>query len=100
MIKNLHELVNELYPILEGKDPLELDIVRLPAHGDFLSSRDWLALTERSPFPDVIPQMPELFQTTKTGDLIVYATPGYSFDEEFLSGHGGGTRPEMYTPFL
>lgn len=88
------------YEILEGTDPMELDKVTLPANGEFLSSRDWLELTGSAPYPDVIPQMPELFRTTKTGDLIVYATPGYSFNEEYLSGHGGGTRPEMYTPFL
>ncbi|OGQ33758.1 MAG: hypothetical protein A3F16_00355 [Deltaproteobacteria bacterium RIFCSPHIGHO2_12_FULL_43_9] len=88
------------YEILEGEDPLELEVGRLPAQGRLLSSRDWLALTEQSPYPDVIPQMPELFQTSKTGDLIVYASPAYTFSEEYVSGHGGGTRPEMYTPFL
>lgn len=89
------------YEILGGKDPLELDVSRVPAQqGDFLSSRDWLALTEQSPYPDAIPQIPELFQTLKTGDLIVYASPAYTFSDEYVSGHGGGTRPEMYTPFL
>lgn len=88
------------YEIVNGKDPLELDSNKLPVEGNFLSSTEWLEITEEAPYPDVVAQMPELFQTTKTGDLIVFAAPGYSINDTYLGGHGGGTRPEIYTPFL
>ena len=97
-------LVNErpfyTYLVVSGDDPLGLHLTRMPASEEYFSSRAWLKMTEHSDYPDSVAQFPELFQTPKTGDIVVYAAPGYSFATENLSGHGGGTRPEMYTPFL
>jgi len=88
------------YDVRTGRDPLELKLERTPSSEEYLSSRDWLVLTEHSTYPDAVAQIPELFQTPKTGDLIVYAAPGYSFGKKNKGAHGGGTRPEMYTAFL
>ena len=49
------------------------------------TSRDWLAATAASAHPDFVPQIVELFDSPRAGDLVVFAAPDWVF-----SGHGDG----------
>lgn len=63
------------------------------------AARDWLTAGRASEFPAVVPQLPHLFRTAVAGQVVVFAAPGYSFDDE-AGGHGGIRRDEVCIPLL
>ena len=85
----------------EGSDPLHLadDSVAL-ADGQFHSSEQWLSVTRRGRYPDLVPQIVECFDSPRAGDLMLFAAPGFGFHETNRAGHGGLTREEMVVPMV
>jgi type I phosphodiesterase/nucleotide pyrophosphatase len=68
-----------------------------------LSWEEALRLTFDTPYPDAIVQIAQLFRSTRSGDLIVSATPGYDLRERFerpehFSSHGSLDRSHMLVP--
>ena len=89
------------YEVLEGRDPLLYDETAAlsgwtqSAH----TSREWLEATADTSRPDVVPQLLTAFDDPRSGDVILFAAPGWDFSpEEYLGGHGGLEREELIVP--
>ena len=67
--------------------------------GGFHNSRAWLRATCRQTFPDLIPQIIPLLRQRRFGQVLIFTSRGYSFNEE-AGGHGGIQRDEMRIPLI
>ena len=68
-----------------------------------LSFREALVETYASDYPDGLVQLWQLFQSPRTGDLVVSAQPGYDLRARYeypqhYSTHGALAAPQMYVP--
>lgn len=75
-------------------DPLEL------GESATRHERDWLEISYDRTYPDVATQLLQLFRTNRTGDLVVFAAPGYDLRDawefpEHRSGHGSAHAAHM-----
>jgi arylsulfatase A-like enzyme len=66
--------------------------------GERKTSREWLEATAAEKHPDVVPQLVDNFDSPRSGDLMLFAAPGYGFTDEYAGGHGGLERDEMIVP--
>ena len=83
-----------------GADPL-----RLGLQHNRVRLRDALAQTCETDFPDALEQIWQLFQSGRTGDIVVTARPGYDLRgwrefPEHRSSHGALCREHMAVPIL
>ncbi len=62
------------------------------------TSREWLAASAEHRYPDLVPQLVSAFDSPRSGDVLVFATPGWDFSEDYAGGHGGLEREEMLVP--
>jgi len=62
------------------------------------TSEQWLAATAASAMPDLIPQIVELFDSSRTGDVVVFAEQGWAFARGNRSGHGSCLARDMRIP--
>ena len=91
------------YAVVEGDDPLGYGGTGAAASlcdGRFRSSREWLEATCGLDFPDIVAQLPSLFEDRSRGDLYLVAADGWDFEETNISSHGGFQRDEMRIPLL
>jgi len=65
----------------------------------FHTSRDWLAETAASQYPDVVPNLGPLLRQRRGGQLLLFAARGYSFGRE-QGSHGGLLHEEMNIPMM
>lgn len=66
-----------------------------------LSSREWLEVTHGTNYPDLPAQILAYFQSSRAGDVIVFAAPGWDFGGTHKGGHGGIRAAEdMHVPLL
>lgn len=75
-----------------ARDPLGYRA--LPRLADFVNgqwrgSRQWLAATARTAYPDFVPQIVELFDSPRAGDIVLFARPGWGFEDEQTEHRGG-----------
>jgi arylsulfatase A-like enzyme len=61
-------------------------------------SREWLAATAASRYPDFVPQIVEYFDAPRRGDLLVFAADGWFFSGAAAGGHGGPQGEDMRIP--
>jgi hypothetical protein len=83
---------------VSGRDPF--DYGSLP---ETMTKREALALTLDSDYPDAPWQIAEFFRSSRAGDLVVCARPGYDLRAHFeyqphLGSHGGLHREHMMIP--
>lgn len=76
---------------------------KVPELTDFLAadghpSRAWLAATARLECPDVVAQAVEMFDSSRTGDVVLMAADGWAFYKGELGGHGSITQRDMRLP--
>lgn len=65
------------------------------------SSRDWLAATAKSPYPDLVPQIIEMFDSPRAGDIVFFASAGWDFSsDERAAAHGSVLPQEMLVPLI
>lgn len=63
------------------------------------TSREWLAATAAAGLPDVTPQLPELFDSPRAGDIVFFAAGDWDFaDDEPAAAHGSISTREMLVP--
>jgi arylsulfatase A-like enzyme len=60
----------------------------------------WLAITVDGPFPDLVVQMVELFDSPRAGDVMLIARRGWDFARGDRGGHGGVLAREMLVPLV
>jgi len=63
-------------------------------------SREWLAATAASPHPDFVPQVVEMFDSPRTGDLVVFAADGWLLYPGEKAGHGSTLYRDMHLPMF
>jgi len=63
-------------------------------------SREWLTATATSRYPDFVPQIVEMFESPRAGDIVVFADEGWTFRHGEQGGHGSAlctdVRVSMY----
>lgn len=59
------------------------------------SSPEWLAATDHARFPDFVPQVVEMFDSPRTGDVVLMAADGWAFYTGERGGHGSCLRRDM-----
>lgn len=62
------------------------------------SSREWLAATMHSAWPDFVPQVVEMFDSTRAGDIVVFAADGWALHRDDDGGHGSCVARDMRIP--
>ncbi len=77
--------------------------LRFPS--EYISSSETLRLTADSKYPDVIVQACQIFRSSRTGDLVLSASPGYDLRKRFehpehKSSHGAMHREHMLIPMF
>lgn len=87
------------YEVLE-KDPCGYD--QLPS---VFSDADSLKLTSSTDYPDAPYQLLDLFRATRTGDVVISATPGFDLRLDFevpehKGSHGSLHKDHMHVPVL
>jgi hypothetical protein len=79
------------YDLITGTDPLgwvgQVSAEALAGRG--LTGRGWLGETVGTQYPDLPAQLLAYFQSNRSGDICVFAAPGWDFGRANRSGHGG-----------
>ena len=90
------------YRVLEGEDPLGYasDPAVRDLIGDPREADDWLDATATAPWPDLVVQLPEFFDSPRAPDVYVTPADGYGFTSGKAAGHGSLTRSEMVVPLV
>ena len=84
-------------------DPLRLtDTPELKAFVDagWHSSREWLIATAAARFPDFVPQVVEMFETPRAGDIVVFADDDWGLGQLDEGGHGSCLARDMNIPLF
>jgi len=91
------------YGILAGGDPLgyvdDPDAKSLIESG-FHSADTWLAATCDTDFPDLVPQIVELFDSPRAGQIVIFADRGWDFHQNDVGGHGSVLAEDMLVPLV
>jgi predicted AlkP superfamily pyrophosphatase or phosphodiesterase len=94
------------YDVIEGKDPLGYASIVEDgkiAYGEWLDDREWLAATCEAEFPDAPVQVSQIFESPRSGDLIINSRMGWDLMPEsppHRGSHGGLHAAEMKVPLL
>jgi len=59
------------------------------------NSRDWLAATCASSYPDFVPQVVAMFDSPRAGDIVLFAADDYALTTQSVGGHGSALRRDM-----
>lgn len=92
-----------MYEVVSGRDPLgyrDSPAAQRLMDGNYHSSREWLQATCALPQPDVVAQLPSVFESPCCGDLFVISPEGWDFEKANVSSHGGFLRGEMNVPLV
>lgn len=63
-------------------------------------SRDWLAATAHADVRDFVPQIVELFDSPRAGDIVVFADADCTFERDWLGGHGSCLARDQQIPLF
>jgi arylsulfatase A-like enzyme len=94
------------YDIIKGEDPLGYATIVKDgkiAYGEWLSDREWLSATSEAEFPDAPVQISQIFESQRSGDLILNSRMGWDLMPELQphrGSHGGLHAAEMKVPLL
>lgn len=87
--------------LTEGGDPLSYSrpagMAAFVAAG-WHTSREWLRATVGTPYPDFVPQAVEMFDSARTGDVVLFAAQGWDFSLLQKAGHGSCLAADMRIP--
>jgi len=88
--------IEEGDPLGYLQDPALVRFVEAGWH----DSRAWLEATARTDRPDFVPQAAELFDSARTGDLVIFAAEGWDFAGQWKAGHGSCMHRDMRIPLF
>ena len=86
--------------MIDGTDPLgytDHSTLREYVTAGWHDSRTWLAATAATAYPDFVPQVVEMFDSPRAGDIVLFAAEDWAFDE-WRSGHGSCLARDMHVP--
>jgi len=75
------------------------NLARFAAAG-WHESREWLEATSGARYPDLVPQVVEMFDSPHTGDLVVFAAEGWLLYAGEKAGHGSTLYRDMHVPMF
>jgi len=84
------------YHVISGKDPLRYGMRDRVT----LGVREWFERTKRTEFPAAVAQIFDLFDSKRTGDVVLFPEAGFNFKRGFRGAHGGTRRTELRIPLL
>lgn len=85
-----------------GADPLgylESPAVRAFVETGWRRGREWLTATIDTDYPDFVPQIAELMQSPRSGDVILFAASDWTFRENGHGGHGSALARDARVAF-
>ncbi len=91
------------YRVTEGADPLGYSALPEAAAmvgGGYYDADSWVEATLAGDHPAVVPHLPDMFDSDRTGDLVLFALPGWDYGTYNKGGHGGLTRQEILIPMV
>ncbi len=94
------------YRVSEGRDPVGYAEEERTRNliGRWVAEEEWFRLTYDYRYPDIFYHVYSVFQSERTGDLIVTAREGWSFRKEFPAAfngdHGPPTRSNIIVPLV
>lgn len=68
--------------------------------GQFHTRDQWLAATIATNAPDLIGQLPEMFDSHRSGQVVLFAAPNWDFSPRDIAGHGSILPDDMYVPMI
>ena len=68
--------------------------------GTWHDSREWLVASASSRYPDFVAQVVEMFDSPRTGDLVVFAADGWLLYPNEAAGHGSVLHRDMFVPMF
>jgi hypothetical protein len=68
--------------------------------GRYHTRDEWLAATIGTDAPDLVGQLPELFDTHRSGEVVLFAAAGWDFSKRDISGHGSILPDDMRVPMI
>jgi len=91
------------YQIIDGTDPL--GYASLPQaggllDGEFRDGKYWLEQTAGGRYPDLPVQIVEIFDTRRSGDLLIFAAEDWDFNPRNIGGHGSVLDVDMHVPLV
>jgi hypothetical protein len=94
------------YRVVEQKGDV-LNAQGRPEYSSFIArgwhaSREWLAASAEERYPDLVPQIVEMFDSPHTGDAGIFAAQGWSFafGPAENGGHGSCLASDMHVPMM
>ncbi len=101
LVERKIEAETTLYRLaIDGTDPLGYTAdptLREYVAAGWHDSRSWLAATAATAYPDFVPQVVEMFDSPRAGDIVLFAAENWAFDE-WQSGHGSCLARDMHVP--
>ncbi len=97
---------NYSYDVVRGEDPLGYAALVEEgkiAYGEWLDDREWLSATCKTEFPDAPVQIAQIFESSRSGDLVLNSRSGWDLMPEIpphKGSHGGLHAAEMKVPLL
>ncbi len=90
------------FKTISGDDPLGWKGKVSPEamQGKPLPERQWLRETIHTDYPDLPAQILSYFRARRAGDLVVFAAPGWDFDNKNQGGHGGIRPEDIFVPLM
>jgi hypothetical protein len=85
------------------ENPLGLDVepaMETMVQGGWHDSRRWLQASAGARYPDFVPQIVEMFDSPRTGDLAVFAAADWTFERSNRGGHGAPLAGDMLIPLF
>jgi hypothetical protein len=64
------------------------------------SAEEWFQASGQTRFPDAVPQIVNLFDHPRAGDVVVFAAEGCDFVGRTRGGHGSILAEEMHVPMI
>ncbi len=84
-------------------DPLDIlddPTLRAFVAGGWHSSQEWLAATAAESYPDFVPQVVEMFDSRRAGDIVLFASQRGTFELNGKGGHGSCLASDMNVPMF
>lgn len=91
------------YDVIDGREPLGYESHAAAValmDGTYHSRDDWFAATVGTDAPDLPGQLCEMFDTPRSGDVVLFAANGWGLGWVENAGHGSLSAEEMFVPML
>ncbi|MCH7721478.1 MAG: alkaline phosphatase family protein [Planctomycetes bacterium] len=89
--------------VVEDGDPLHFDdsdeLDRFASEG-WHDAEEWLAATADARYPDFVVQIVALFDSPRSGDILLFAADDWTFGARYRGGHGSCVARDMRVPMF